>query len=616
MEQRLELLESITNEHGEGLVLRQAKSEYHPGRSESLLKCKVLRDLDALVLESNPAAAVCRLQLPDGSTTQAFLDQPFLDLKIGDVVSFQFENIDKSGKPWGARVMRVRDDMSWVDALQAPRQNTINDVTELTFQTPHEQKPRGYWTVHGEENTRRFFDDYAQAHGFDPLVAKNWYSITRQKVLAFRPLEGGPLTLRKDNRNLQKLLLEAYPDIGLVESLFEHLAGKYWTRNQRTLLENYAARKNFDPLVAENWYHVVVGDVLSAKGAKTVRNLHGTFHETLVAVFPEVSFEIERFRTTPRNYYSDWNNKKRFFDNIAKRDNFDPLVAENWYSFKKSEFLLNSTLAEYYNSSIVTALNDVYPTLSLDPSKFHYVSQRFYAKTQNQRTFFENVARKHNFDPLIAENWYNLGATKITNERGGTRLLSYFASFPAALQHCFPEITVDAHKFRVVPQKHWRSKENVRQFLLEVASKLGFDPLRPENWYPVRLEQIESYPKLRSALAMFNLRLADALLYAFPELSFDRSRFSYMVGYWSSPQNRRIFFIRYAEKNGFDPLIAANWYNLSFSHVRKEKKSAGLIAHLGDRKMLLSEAVHESFPELKLDLSLFWRSKSKKFKKM
>jgi hypothetical protein len=34
----------------------------------------------------------------------------------------------------------------------------------------------------------------------------------------------GPLTLRKDMRNLQKLLLESYPNIGLEESKFEHLA--------------------------------------------------------------------------------------------------------------------------------------------------------------------------------------------------------------------------------------------------------------------------------------------------------------------------------------------------------------------------------------------------------
>jgi hypothetical protein len=45
------------------------------------------------------------------------------------------------------------------------------------------------------------------------------------------------------------------------------------------------------------------------------------------------------------------------------------------------------------------------------------------------------------------------------------------------------------------------------------------------------------------------------------------------VGYWSSPQNRRLFFIRYAEKHGFDPLIASNWYSLSFTHLRKERVS-------------------------------------------
>jgi hypothetical protein len=71
------LLESITRENGEGIMLRAVKSEYVHGRSEALLKCKViykiavnlskqlqiLRDLDALVVELNTEAAVCHLQL-------------------------------------------------------------------------------------------------------------------------------------------------------------------------------------------------------------------------------------------------------------------------------------------------------------------------------------------------------------------------------------------------------------------------------------------------------------------------------------------------------------------------------------------------------------------------
>jgi hypothetical protein len=65
---------------------------------------------------------------PDGTTTQAYLEQSSTRMKIGNMVLFQFEDFDKSGKPYGAKVTRIRDDMSWIDVLQATRQSTIYGV--------------------------------------------------------------------------------------------------------------------------------------------------------------------------------------------------------------------------------------------------------------------------------------------------------------------------------------------------------------------------------------------------------------------------------------------------------------------------------------------------------
>ena len=50
------------------------------------------------------------------------------------------------------------------------------------------------------ENRRKFFENYAQANGFDPLIAKNWYSqlldVLSEVCLSFSPIfhilfEGG-----------------------------------------------------------------------------------------------------------------------------------------------------------------------------------------------------------------------------------------------------------------------------------------------------------------------------------------------------------------------------------------------------------------------------------------
>jgi len=40
---------------------------------------------------------------------------------------------------------------------------------------------------------------------------------------------------------------------------------------------------------------------------------------------------------------------------------------------------------------------------------------------------------------------------------------------------------------------------------------------------------------------------------------------------WKDLANCRRFFATYAQKKGFDPLNAANWYDVSSSDIRNEK---------------------------------------------
>lgn len=75
--------------------------------------------------------------------------------------------------------------------------------------------------------------------------------------------------------------------------------------------------------------------------------------KALLQVYPEVNFKQHRFshvssiliRTINiftydfihENYWSEESNKKLFFDDFAASNNFDPLIAKNWYSVKHSE---------------------------------------------------------------------------------------------------------------------------------------------------------------------------------------------------------------------------------------------------------------------------------------
>eukprot|EP00026_Physarum_polycephalum_P002695 Phypoly_transcript_02703.p1 GENE.Phypoly_transcript_02703~~Phypoly_transcript_02703.p1 ORF type:complete len:811 (+),score=66.41 Phypoly_transcript_02703:184-2616(+) len=67
------------------------------------------------------------------------------------------------------------------------------------------------------EHRRKFFEKYAAAKGFDPLIPNNWYSQPRDKIVKF---ENGLTILAFYKFDVAKALVELFPDIGLRASKF------------------------------------------------------------------------------------------------------------------------------------------------------------------------------------------------------------------------------------------------------------------------------------------------------------------------------------------------------------------------------------------------------------
>lgn len=96
-------------------------------------------------------------------------------------------------------------------------------------------KPYGYWRIDDRKNMRLEFENAAKAMNFDPLVAKNWYSIT--KTMFENNKVDDSLGLQLFNYLLQgiqtvtgfyggsmiKALMDLLPEIGLEEHKFRFL---------------------------------------------------------------------------------------------------------------------------------------------------------------------------------------------------------------------------------------------------------------------------------------------------------------------------------------------------------------------------------------------------------
>ena len=134
------------------------------------------------------------------------------------------------------------------------------------------------------------------------------------------------------------------------------------------------------------------------------------------------------------------------------------------------------------------------------------------------------------------------------------------------------------------------------------------------------------FPKIGLDESKFNLKGSFFLFFIFTTLFCFDFKFlislGYIGNYWEKTHNRRKFFVQFARKLGFDPLCAADWYNMNlykatllqeqvisplpllqeptFSHF--DQGANAVLTYYDDR--LVNALVH-LFPEIKFNSSQF-----------
>jgi DNA ligase-1 len=111
----------VVRQGGEGLMLRQPKSAYEPGRSPTLLKVKPYDDAEATVIAHEPGKGkfagklgALRVRTDDGrefSVGSGFTDgQRESPPPVGTVITYRFEGLTANGLPRFPSYLRVRRD--------------------------------------------------------------------------------------------------------------------------------------------------------------------------------------------------------------------------------------------------------------------------------------------------------------------------------------------------------------------------------------------------------------------------------------------------------------------------------------------------------------------------
>jgi hypothetical protein len=151
-------------------------------------------------------------------------------------------------------------------------------------------------------------------------------------------------------------------------------------------------------------------------------------------------------------------NRRVFFDTLAKKRNFDPSQISEWLKLRKNDVYAEkvcvtkinvfidllkggSSVMKYYGFSLVQALKSLYPEMKLLEDKVLDVSndqdRRSHSKvlfpspsqvshsllswqkllSGLDKPFFDYMANKKGFDPLISSNWYSLRREEILKEK-------------------------------------------------------------------------------------------------------------------------------------------------------------------------------------------------------
>eukprot|EP00026_Physarum_polycephalum_P002145 Phypoly_transcript_02149.p1 GENE.Phypoly_transcript_02149~~Phypoly_transcript_02149.p1 ORF type:complete len:898 (+),score=87.49 Phypoly_transcript_02149:121-2814(+) len=375
------------------------------------------------------------------------------------------------------------------------------------------------------------------------------------------------------------------------------LKGEWTTKKLRLHMEHMARRRGLDPLLPETWLQIIpkFKHRTVAKRIKILQQLFPKLDFTNVLHFQGVDIESRR----------------KFFENYAQKNMFDPHNPENWYSQPRkriASFRGASGVISYHKGSVSQALLSVFPDIGLDKNRLWDRTQ--WEDPKNRRKFFEKYAKEHEFNPLMPESWNKQKLDTILSAKGISRVISYHRnSVTQALVDLFPEIQLRKLLFShtsLLYESKWRGSmywdrrswldvAAKRKFFEDYANKHGFDPLVANNWYSQTREKVLSTKGAFGVIHYHNKSIPEALQYMFPDVSFDQSKF-FLLDLWQEKHRRREFFETYAKENNFNPLIPEEWYLQSREKI-SSKEGALSVASYHKRKSL-TKALVDLFPEI------------------
>lgn len=296
--------------------------------------------------------------------------------------------------------------------------------------------PKNIWA--SKSFQRDYLDELGETLGIKKGELEGWYVISYDEVIK----HGGSSLLNRYNSSLSEALMAVYPEHPWDVSRFSKKPQNYWAsmENQRRYFEELGEKMCFAKGDYAQWYSVTTQTIIKHGGGALLSRYSYSVANALKAVFPEHEWDINRFSTKPRNYWTSIKNQKEFMEHIrinlgVKVDDFDA-----WYQVTPMDVIKlgGGSFMMKHSNSIANALKTVYPDHPWDDSLFTTRPRNYWAKPENQKAFMETLRLKLDIKDGDYDAWYKV-TTKDVIRHGGRGLIEVFSNIPNLVSAVFPD---------------------------------------------------------------------------------------------------------------------------------------------------------------------------------
>lgn len=133
-------------------------------------------------------------------------------------------------------------------------------------------------------------------------------------------------------------------------------------------------------------------------------------------------------------------NQRKYFDWLASELGIEK--SDEWYNVLTSDVINNygyGLIGRHYNTSMIAALEAVYPEFTWHPWKFRAVQRKFWDDLSNQRSYFDWLGEE--LDINKPHKWQKVLIHEVKKRNGGGLLAGHYdGSLFKALKTVYPHL--------------------------------------------------------------------------------------------------------------------------------------------------------------------------------